>query len=100
MIEMLKMDQTYVRTYLAVQYSMSQGFSSEVALPLKDWMTMFPSLKTQNVPRNSMKMKEVWKKYEKRGDRRGLRWKKNDRKKAENIRIGDWRRELGEDNIE
>ena len=31
---------------------------------------------------------------------RGLRWKKNDRKKAENIRIGDQRRELGEDNIE
>ena len=35
-MEMLKMDQTYVRTYLAVQYSMSQGFSSEVALPLTD----------------------------------------------------------------
>ena len=38
---------------------------------------------------------------EERGERRkGLRWKKNDRKKAENIRIGDQRRELGEDNVE
>ena len=38
---------------------------------------------------------------EERGERRkGLRWRKNDRKKAENIRIGDQRRELGEDNIE
>ena len=36
MMEMLKMDQTRVRTYLVVPYSMSQGFSSEVALPLKD----------------------------------------------------------------
>ena len=35
-MEMLKIDQTHVRTYLAVPYSMSQGFSSEVALPLKD----------------------------------------------------------------
>ena len=35
-MEMLNMDQTHVRTYLAVPYSMSQGFSSEVALPLKD----------------------------------------------------------------
>ena len=31
--------------------------------------------------------------------RRLLRWKKNDRKKAGNIRIGDQSRELGEDNI-
>ena len=38
---------------------------------------------------------------EERGERgKGLRRKKNDRKKAENIRIGDQRRELGEDNIE
>ena len=35
-MEMLKRDQTHVRTYLVVPYSMSQGFSSEVALPLKD----------------------------------------------------------------
>ena len=35
-MEKLKMDQTHVHTYLVVPYSMSQGFSSEVALPLKD----------------------------------------------------------------
>ena len=28
-IKMLKMDQTHVRTYLVVPYSMSQGFSSD-----------------------------------------------------------------------